>query len=376
MSTLGTVRLDEANILLVGSDGAGLGGWLELGWLLDADTYPRASHREHILRGVVRAEASKDMLILASKIGRFHLQATCDTRVTLDNLILMVSSTNAKQNKNMYGIECTVDTKRKRKLPAELYYAVRHRQPIWSIPAVPKGFATFSTTLNQGTTGTPHLHLGRPLRERPASGTLSQETGYRVSLGAVLVGVAPRAHMVHVQTDQCLCRVSPAGVTVLALEEQQAERQVSAEERCVVGTMKEVWLGEEGTWTTAEFWLACYIVARLVLLVEGGMALHYPGAWVGDHTRTRGESERKFIAESDTPHCSKDFFPPLLALILVNAVAQVQHVRTGTQSATHQSGTGNAYVSSTRPTQNSPTSAVTPPANTAAPKAEFGALNV
>lgn len=52
------------DVLLVGSDDVGLGGWLELGLLLDADADADACrHKENVVRNVVRAEASNVMSI-------------------------------------------------------------------------------------------------------------------------------------------------------------------------------------------------------------------------------------------------------------------------------------------------------------------------
>lgn len=79
----------------------------------------------------------------------------------------------------------------------------------------------------------------------------------------------------------------------------------------------------------------------------------------------------------ETSYCCKDLFSSFLALILVNTITEVQDIRTEAWSLTHPKDyKEGAHVSSTRPTQNNPTRAVTPPANTAAPKAESGAFKV
>lgn len=54
------------DVLLVGSDDVGLGGWLELGLLLDADA---CRHKENVVRNVVRAEASNVMSIRTKLIS-------------------------------------------------------------------------------------------------------------------------------------------------------------------------------------------------------------------------------------------------------------------------------------------------------------------
>ena len=64
------------------SDDAGLGGWLELGWLLDADACPRANWRENVLRSVVRTGASNDMSIDAKLDALRANKVTRDERDT------------------------------------------------------------------------------------------------------------------------------------------------------------------------------------------------------------------------------------------------------------------------------------------------------
>ena len=56
------------DVLLVGSDDVGLGGWLELGLLLDADA-DACRHKENVVRNVVRAEASNVMSIRTKLIS-------------------------------------------------------------------------------------------------------------------------------------------------------------------------------------------------------------------------------------------------------------------------------------------------------------------
>ena len=118
------------------------------------------------------------------------------------------------------------------------------------------------TTPSQGTIVTPRLHLARPLHDQRELGPPSQGKGYMVLPDAVPIGDVPRPHMVHVQTDRCLCPASPVEVAVLALGNQQAEWRASAEKRCAAGT-EEVWLGEGGKWARVELWLEHYIAARL-----------------------------------------------------------------------------------------------------------------
>ena len=78
------------------------------------------------------------------------------------------------------------------------------------------------TTQTQGTIGTPHSLLGQPLYDQRELKIPFQGRGYRVSLGAALVGVVLRVHKVHVQTDRYLYLVSRVEVAVLAPVEQQA----------------------------------------------------------------------------------------------------------------------------------------------------------
>lgn len=81
------------------------------------------------------------------------------------------------------------------------------------------GPAVLRTSQTQGTIVTLRLHPGRLHRQSELQ-TPSQLRGYRVLLGAVH---GPQSHMARVQTDRYLCLELQVEVTVLALEEQQAE---------------------------------------------------------------------------------------------------------------------------------------------------------
>ena len=100
-------------------------------------------------------------------------------------------------------------------------------------------------------------------------------------------------------------------------------------------------------------------------------------AWVVDRTETivKDKNERR-MTEQDVSHRREDFFPPFLALVLVNVVAEIQDICARAWSLSTRRRDSRQDLRILHETPNKPTSAVTPPANKAAPKAEFGAFKV
>lgn len=90
-------------------------------------------------------------------------------------------------------------------------------------------------------------------------------------------------------------------------------------------------------------------------------------------SRTRAECGCKWCSKTDPKytHSSKYFFPVSLAHILVDAVTQIQRISTSVAMISTKAlyWLIKTYTSLTNPTQNKPTSAVTPPASNEAPNA-------